>query len=42
MDGRGGDSEEDRNGYLLHAAHQAFVDTRGACLGKSLVVDYRA
>jgi hypothetical protein len=35
-------SEEDRNGYLLHAAHQAFVDTLGACLEKSLVVDYWA
>jgi hypothetical protein len=35
-------SEEDRDGYLLHAAHQAFVDTLGACLEKSLVVDYWA
>lgn len=35
-------SEEDRNAYLLHAAHQAFVDTLGACLEKSLVVDYWA
>ena len=35
-------SEEDRNGYLLHAAHQAFVETLGACLEKSLVVDYWA
>jgi len=35
-------SEEDRNGYLLHAAHQAFVDTLGACLEKSLVIDYWA
>jgi hypothetical protein len=35
-------SEADRNGYLLHAAHQAFVDTLGACLEKSLVVDYWA
>jgi hypothetical protein len=35
-------SEEDRNIYLLHAAHQAFVDTLGACLEKSLVVDYWA
>jgi hypothetical protein len=35
-------SEEDRNIYLLHAAHQAFVDTLGAVLEKSLVVDYWA
>jgi hypothetical protein len=35
-------SEQDRNGYLLHAAHQAFVDTLGVCLEKSLVVDYWA
>jgi hypothetical protein len=35
-------SEEERNIYLLHAAHQAFVDTLGACLEKSLVVDYWA
>jgi hypothetical protein len=35
-------SEEDRNTYLLHAAHQAFVDTLGAVLEKSLVVDYWA
>ena len=35
-------SEEERNVYLLHAAHQAFVDTLGACLEKSLVVDYWA
>jgi hypothetical protein len=35
-------SEEDRNGYLLHAAHQAFVDTLGACLERSLVIDYWA
>jgi hypothetical protein len=34
--------EEDRNIYLLHAAHQAFVDTLGAVLEKSLVVDYWA
>ena len=33
---------EDRDAYLLHAAHQAFVDTLGACLEKSLVVDYWA
>jgi hypothetical protein len=35
-------SEEDRNGYLLHAAHQAFVDSLGACLERALVVDYWA
>jgi hypothetical protein len=35
-------SEEDRNGYLLHAAHQAFVDTLGPVLERSLVVDYWA
>jgi hypothetical protein len=35
-------SEEDRNGYLLHAAHQAFVESLGAVLEKALVVDYWA
>jgi Stress responsive A/B Barrel Domain len=35
-------SEEDRNGYLLHAAHHAFVDTLAACLERSLVFDYWA
>lgn len=35
-------SEEDRNSYLLHAAHQAFVDTLGVCLARSLVIDYWA
>jgi hypothetical protein len=35
-------SEEDRNIYLLHAAHQAFVDTLGPCLERSLVIDYWA
>jgi len=35
-------SEEDRNIYLLHAAHQAFVATLGASLEKSLVLDYWA
>lgn len=35
-------SEEDRNIYLMHAAHQAFVGTLGPCLEKSLVVDYWA
>lgn len=31
---------EARDGYLVHAAHQAFVATLGACLERSLVVDY--
>lgn len=35
-------SEEERNTYLLHAAHQAFVNTLGASLEKSLVIDYWA
>jgi hypothetical protein len=35
-------SEDDRDAYLLHAAHQAFVDTLGACLERSLVIDYWA
>ncbi|MGJ7917723.1 Dabb family protein [Massilia sp. LXY-6] len=35
-------SEEDRNVYLLHETHQAFVDTLGACLERSLVIDYWA
>lgn len=35
-------SEEDRNVYLLHAAHQAFVDTLGPVLERALVVDYWA
>jgi hypothetical protein len=35
-------SEADRDAYLQHAAHQAFVDTLGACLERSLVVDYWA
>lgn len=35
-------SENDRDAYLVHPAHQAFVDTLGACLEKSLVVDYWA
>jgi hypothetical protein len=35
-------SADDRDAYLLHAAHQAFVDTLGASLEKSLVVDYWA
>jgi hypothetical protein len=31
---------EDRDAYLVHAAHQDFVATLGACLERSLVVDY--
>jgi hypothetical protein len=31
---------EDRDAYLVHAAHQAFVATLGACLERSLVLDY--
>jgi len=31
-----------RDGYLVHAAHQRFVDTLGACLARSLVLDYWA
>jgi quinol monooxygenase YgiN len=31
---------EDRDAYLAHPAHQAFVATLGTCLEKSLVVDY--
>ena len=35
-------SAEARDGYLVHAAHQRFVDTLGACLARSLVLDYWA
>jgi hypothetical protein len=31
---------EDRDAYLVHPAHQAFVQTLGPCLERSLVVDY--
>jgi hypothetical protein len=31
---------EDRDAYLVHPAHQAFVNTLGSCLERSLVVDY--
>jgi hypothetical protein len=31
---------EARDGYLVHQAHQDFVATLGACLERSLVVDY--
>ena len=33
-------SGEARDGYLVHQAHQDFVATLGACLERSLVVDY--
>ena len=33
-------SAEARDGYLVHQAHQDFVATLGACLERSLVVDY--
>lgn len=33
---------EDRDVYLGHPAHTAFVGTLGACLARSLVVDYWA
>jgi hypothetical protein len=29
-----------RDAYLVHPAHQAFVATLGACLERSLVLDY--
>lgn len=33
-------SEAARDAYLVHPAHQRFVDTLGGCLESSLVVDY--
>jgi hypothetical protein len=30
----------DRDAYLVHPAHQAFVAKLGTCLAKSLVIDY--
>lgn len=33
-------SNEARDDYLVHPAHQGFVATLGACLERSLVVDY--
>lgn len=33
---------EDRDAYLVHPAHQAFVATLGTCLERSLVLDYWA
>jgi len=35
-------SAEDRDGYLVHDAHTAFVATLGAVIARSLVVDYWA
>jgi hypothetical protein len=33
-------SNEDRDAYLVHPAHQRFVGTLAGCLKRSLVVDY--
>ncbi|MFC4929707.1 Dabb family protein [Massilia sp. GCM10023247] len=33
-------SAQARDAYLVHQAHQDFVATLGACLERSLVVDY--
>jgi hypothetical protein len=33
-------SAGDRDAYIVHAAHQAFVATLGAVLERSLVLDY--
>lgn len=33
-------SNEDRDGYLVHPAHEAFVKTLGTSLARSLVLDY--
>lgn len=35
-------SSEARDAYLVHPAHQRFVDTLGVCLERALVVDYWA
>jgi len=35
-------SAEDRDTYLGHPEHQRFVGTLGACLARSLVLDYWA
>ena len=35
-------SAQDRDAYLVHPAHQAFVGALGACLERSLVLDYWA
>ena len=34
--------KEERDGYLVHPAHEAFVKTLGSCLERSLVLDYLA
>ena len=36
------ESAEARDGYLVHPAHGRFVDTLGASLARSLVLDYWA
>lgn len=33
-------SNEDRDAYIVHPAHEAFVKTLGASLSRSLVLDY--
>ena len=33
-------SDADRDAYLVHPAHQRFVETLGSCLERSLVLDY--
>lgn len=33
-------SNEDRDAYIVHPAHEAFVKTLGASLARSLVLDY--
>ena len=33
-------SNEDRDGYIVHPAHEAFVKTLGTSLARSLVLDY--
>ncbi len=33
-------SDAERDAYLVHPAHQRFVDTLGSCLERSLVIDY--
>ncbi|MFP5393148.1 MAG: Dabb family protein [Gammaproteobacteria bacterium] len=35
-------SAQDRDGYLVHPAHQQFVETLGPCLERAVVVDYWA
>lgn len=36
------DTAESRDAYLVHPEHQQFVSTLGACLARSLVIDYWA